>query len=60
MNRNYHARPRQAGSRTQADYGRTTLVKPPVPSGGWVWFIIIAAAVAMGALWLAGYAGDVV
>ena len=29
MNRDFHTRPRQAGARTQADYGRTVLVEPP-------------------------------
>ena len=61
MNRDFDTRPRQAGGRTQADYGRTVLANDP-PSGCFE-PAAIARAVAgliMFGLWLGGFAGGVV
>ena len=59
MNRDFDTRPRQAGGRTQVDYGRTVLGQPPKPDGGFV-FIVMTAAVILLGLWLGGFAGGVV
>ena len=61
MNRNFYTRPRQAGCRTQADYGRTVLANDP--PRGCLEPAAIALAVAgliMFGLWLGGFAGGVV
>jgi hypothetical protein len=61
MNRDFYARPRQAGGRTQADYGRTVLTNDPLrgclePAG----IALAFAALAMFGLWLGGFAEGVV
>ena len=61
MNRDFYARPRQAGWRTQSDYGRTVLTNDP-PSGcfGPAAIALAFAALVLFGLWLGGFAGGVV
>lgn len=59
LTRDYHNRPRQAGGRTQADYGRTVLE----PSGHSLDGVLAAGltlAAVLALLWLGGFAGGVV